>query len=262
MLIERCDDTYNIELEKYFTPHNQARAEFTNIASHEMKTSIQAILTYSELLQNKHDEFRESYVKAILRNALRLKMLSNNLGDLTKIDENILKLKKELLDLNLLILSIAQDFENMSRYHDNKQEMKVLVISPKHMFVEADKEKLEQVIFNLLDNAVKFTDKGTILIKLEDNLNENWTEITVTDTGLGIEDAIMPNLFNKFVTSSHNGTGLGLYICKNIIEAHDGKIWARNNANKNGASITCRIPTNHRLVNRNYTKFLNSETVS
>ena len=223
-----------------------ARTEFTNIASHEMKTSIQAILTYSELLQNKHDEFRESYVKAILRNALRLKMLSNNLGDLTRIDEKILKLKKERLDLNQFVSSMAKDFENMNRYHDHKQEIKVLVISPKHVFVEADKERLEQVIFNLLDNAMKFTDKGTILIKLEYSSDENWTEITVTDTGLGIDDKIMPNLFNKFVTSSYHGTGLGLYICKNIIEAHDGKIWAKNNVNKNGASITCRIPTNQR----------------
>ncbi len=251
-----------MELEKYLIPQNEARSEFTNIASHEMKTSIQAILTYSELLQNKDDEFRESYIKAILRNALRLKVLSNNLGDLTKIDEKILKLKKERFDLNLLVSSIAKDFENMVMYHDNKQEIKVRVISPMHIFVEADKERLEQIIFNLLDNAVKFTDKGTILIKLEESSDKNWTEITVTDTGPGIEDRIIPNLFNKFVTSSHHGTGLGLYICKSIIEAHDGKIWARNNADKNGASITCRIPTNQGLVNKNYTKFLNSESVS
>ncbi|MDE1816954.1 MAG: hypothetical protein KGI11_10400, partial [Thaumarchaeota archaeon] len=93
--------------------------------------------------------------------------------------------------------------------------------------------------------------------------DENWTEITITDSGPGIEETIMPNLFNKFVTSSyHGGTGLGLYICKNIIEAHDGKIWAKNNASKKGASITFRIPTNQELMNRDYTKFLNLETVS
>ncbi len=262
MLIERCDDIDSSELEKYFTPQNHAQTEFTNIASHEMKTSIQAILTYSELLQNKHDEFRESYVKAILRNALRLKVLSNNLSNLTRIDGKILKLKKEQVDLNLLVSSIANDFENMNRYHDCKQEIKVLVISSKHIFVEADKERLEQVIFNLLDNAIKFTNEGTIQIKLENISDENWTEITITDTGPGIEDTIMPNLFNKFVTSSYHGTGLGLYICKNIIEAHNGRIWAKNNANKKGASITCRIPTSQELTNRDYTKFLNLETVS
>ncbi|HJW20123.1 MAG TPA: HAMP domain-containing sensor histidine kinase [Candidatus Nitrosotalea sp.] len=262
MLIERCDDIDNSKLEKYFTPQNHAQTEFANIASHEMKTSIQAILTYSELLQNKHDEFRENYVKAILRNALRLKVLSNNLCNLTRIDGKILKLKKERLDLNLLVSSIANDFENMNRYHDYKQEIKVLVISSKHIFVEADKERLEQVIFNLLDNAIKFTNKGTIQIKLENISDENWTEITITDTGPGIDDTIMPNLFNKFVTSSYHGTGLGLYICKNIIEAHNGKIWAKNNTNKKGASITCRIPTNQELTNRDYTKFLNLETVS
>ncbi len=249
-----------MELEKYFMPENHIQTEFTNMASHEMKTSIQAILTYSELLQNRQDTFRESYVKAILRNALRLKVLSSNLGDLTRINEKILKLKKERLDLRLLVSSIAKDFENMRGY-DHKQEIKICVISPKHVLVEADKERLEQVIFNLLDNAIKFTDKGTIIVKLENISNENWTEITVTDTGLGIEDAIMPNLFNKFVTSSHHGIGLGLYICKNIIEAHNGKIWARNNVDKNGASITCRIPTNQEPLNRNYTKFLNSEMV-
>jgi len=261
LLVERCDSIDN-ELEKYFTPQNHVQTEFADIASHEMKTSIQAILTYSELLQNKHDEYRENYVKAILRNALRLKVLSNNLGNLTRINENMLKLKKERIDLNALVLSIVNDFENMNRHRCNKQEIKILVNASKHVFVEADKERLEQVIFNLLDNATKFTNKGTIQIKLENILDENWTEITVTDTGPGIEDTIMPNLFNKFVTSSYQGTGLGLYICKNIIEAHNGKIWAKNNANKNGASITCRIPTNHELMNRDYTKFLNLETVS
>lgn len=242
------------DLEKYFTVHDQT--EFVNMAGHEIKTSIQVILTYSELLQNKYDKSREDYIKAILRNALRLKMLTNNLSDLTKIDTNILKLKKEPFDLGTLILSLVEDFKNMSKCHELK--INITVQSPKHVFVDADSDRLAQVILNLLDNAVKCTKEGNISITLEEMQDENYILVSITDTGLGIDDKVKPKLFTKYATSSYNGTGLGLYICKNIIEAHGGKIWAKNNMNKNGATFSFKIPINHIYHTPSYTKFLNS----
>ncbi|CUR52264.1 Signal transduction histidine kinase, with phosphoacceptor and ATP binding domain (fragment) [Nitrosotalea devaniterrae] len=247
-------DTSYADLEKYFMTPTQT--EFVNMAGHEMKTTIQAILTYSELLQNKHDESREDYVKAILRNALRLKMLTNNLSDLTKIDANILKLKKETFNLRTLVLSLVEDFRNMSRCHELK--ISITVQSPEDIFVNADAERLSQVILNLLDNATKFTREGDITITLEERQGENCIFLSMTDTGIGIDQSIAPNLFSKFVTSSNNGTGLGLYICRNIIEAHEGQIWVKNNRDKNGATFSFKIPINNTDSNTRYTKFLNS----
>jgi len=225
------------------------------MAGHEMKTSIQAILTYAELLQDKHDRHREDYAKAILRNASRLRMLSNNLTDFTKIDLDMLRLKKERFDLGTLISSLVEDFRNMNRHHEAK--IKIAVHYQKQVYVNADSERLAQVILNLLDNATKFTKNGDISIKLESQ-EDNYLLVAITDTGPGIDDSVKPNLFTKFATSSHSGTGLGLYICKSIVEAHGGRIWAENNGDKNGATFSFKIPINMDNSNTNYTKFLNS----
>ena len=261
MQVEKYNTNHNIgqnqdiqreELEKYFTV--QTQTEFTSIAGHEMKTSIQAILTYSELLQNKHDKSREEYIKAILRNAQRLKLLSDNLTDFAKIDSHVMKLKKEQFDIAALVATLVKDFESMNKYNESK--IKITVQSPKQVFVNADAQKITQIILNLLDNAVKFTSYGKISIKLEQD--ENYVQVTMTDTGSGIDDKIKLDLFNKFTTSSCSGTGLGLYICKNIIEAHGGRIWAKNNKCKNGATFSFIIPSHQTHYNLYSTKFLNS----
>jgi len=261
LLVENRNNTYHKinqetsrdELERYFS--SQVQAEFVSMAGHEMKTSIQAILTYAELLQDKHDRHREDYAKAILRNASRLRMLSNNLTDFTKIDLDMLRLKKERFDLGTLISSLVEDFRNMNRYHEAK--IKIAVHYQKQVYVNADSERLAQVILNLLDNATKFTKNGDISIKLESQ-EDNYLLVAITDTGPGIDKNVKPNLFTKFATSSHSGTGLGLYICKNIIEAHGGRIWAENNSDKSGATFSFKIPINRDNSNTNYTKFLNS----
>jgi len=142
LLVENRNNTYHKinqetsrdELERYFS--SQVQAEFVSMAGHEMKTSIQAILTYAELLQDKHDRHREDYTKAILRNASRLRMLSNNLTDFTKIDLDMLRLKKERFDLGTLISSLVEDFRNMNRHHEAK--IKIAVHYQKQVYVNAD----------------------------------------------------------------------------------------------------------------------------
>jgi two-component system sensor histidine kinase VicK len=112
------------------------------------------------------------------------------------------------------------------------------------IFVEADRERLIQVISNLLDNAIKFTNDGTISIITEQR--DSQVVVSIKDTGTGIDSEILPRLFSKFVTKSERGgTGLGLFICKSIIEAHGGKIWAKNNNiydGKKGATFTFSLP--------------------
>ncbi|HYZ95128.1 MAG TPA: ATP-binding protein, partial [Nitrososphaeraceae archaeon] len=124
-----------------------------------------------------------------------------------------------------------------------------------NVFLIADKERLLEVISNIMDNAIKFIEKeGSIYfhVKVEetennddnDLANGNHVLITIKDTGIGISEEIFPRLFTRFASKSINGTGLGLYISKSIIEAHGGKIWAENNKNGNGATFTIRLPLN------------------
>jgi signal transduction histidine kinase len=109
------------------------------------------------------------------------------------------------------------------------------------IILDIDKNRINQVMSNLVSNAVKFTEEGTISINVETSAKE--VLVTVRDTGPGINPKIVPKLFTKFSSDSQGGTGLGLYVSKNIIEAHGGKIWADNNVgNGKGASFYFTIP--------------------
>jgi two-component system, OmpR family, sensor histidine kinase VicK len=100
------------------------------------------------------------------------------------------------------------------------------------------------VIDNLPNNSVKFTKEGTIVTSVKEGMDQQRHEliVSVKDTDIGIDPDILPKLFSKFVTKSYHGTGLGLYICKAIIEAHDGKIWAENNVVDKGATFRFSLP--------------------
>jgi two-component system, OmpR family, sensor histidine kinase VicK len=110
------------------------------------------------------------------------------------------------------------------------------------VFIDADKSRLTQVIFNLLMNAFKFTKEGIITINAEKK--EDHVLVSIKDTGSGIDPEIMPRLFTKFATKSEEGTGLGLFISKGIVEAHGGRIWAENSekSDKRGAVFTFSLP--------------------
>ena len=121
--------------------------------------------------------------------------------------------------------------ENKKLLEGNKQKKIKLEQSSNgdNIVVKADSEMLNQVVSNLLGNAIKFTQSGEISVNVaKDDANQQIT-VSVTDTGQGIDPEIMPRLFTKFATKSIAGTGLGLYISKKIIEAHGGRMWAENN---------------------------------
>ncbi|HEX7143608.1 MAG TPA: HAMP domain-containing sensor histidine kinase, partial [Nitrososphaeraceae archaeon] len=214
--------------------HDKMQKEFINIASHEIKTPLQAILSASQLLQM-YPERQKKFASAIQRNAIRLQRLSNDILDVAKIESRSLKLNKELLDLNQVISNIVEDYKTLI-IKDNHSVK--LYFKPFHhaLFVEADKERIAGVISKLLSNAIKFTKKGEIFVSIEkENNNTNpYALVTVKDTGEGIDPEILPKIFSKFITKSFEGLGLGMYIAKNIVEAHGGKIWTENNNNKNG----------------------------
>ncbi len=214
--------------------HDKMQKEFINVASHEIKTPIQAILTFSQLLQ-RYPERQTEFTPAINRNSLRLQRLANDILDVAKIESRTLTLNKEIFDLNEVILNIIKDYKSIIV----KENYKVILLfypSKEVLLVEADKERIAGVISNLLSNAIKFTKEGEIFVsteKVDNNSNNPYALVAVKDTGVGIDTEISSKIFSKFITKSFDGLGLGLYISKNVVETHGGNIWAENN-NKNG----------------------------
>jgi len=218
-------------------------SESINIASHEMRTPIQSILTHAEFLYNRPKKNTKEYAEIIFRNAMRLQTLCNNLLDVNRIERQTLKLEKEKFDLTELISCVIQDFTSLINNSPcDTKNIKLLFESTGEIIVDADKDRISQVITNLVDNAFKFTEEGSIKITLEKK-DEETAVITVKDTGSGIDSYVLPDLFSKFTTISVKGIGLGLFVSKNIIEAHGGKIWAKNNSDGKGTSFIFIIPT-------------------
>jgi signal transduction histidine kinase len=217
--------------------------EFINVAAHELRTPIQPILGLSEVLYAKiKDTEQRQLLDTITRNAKRLQRLTDDILDVTKIESQSLKLSKERFNLNDLISNIIDGYRNY--IEKDKVEVKLLYEpnNKDNIYVEADRGRLIQVISNLLGNSIKFTKEGTICIITEDK--DNQVVVSVKDTGTGIHPEILPRLFSKFVTKSFQGTGLGLFICKSIVEAHGGKIWAENNSDRKGAMFAFSLPIN------------------
>jgi signal transduction histidine kinase len=223
--------------------------EFINIAAHELRTPIQPILGLSEIVSTNLNGEQREYMDIIRRNARRLQKLTQNILDVTKIENRSLSLNKEPVNLNDMISKIVEENARHIKGTENGHSVKLThSCSKKSIIVEADRERLNQVISNLLVNAIKFTKEGTISISAQENIesikNSNIQEVIVTvkDTGSGIDPEIVPNLFSKF-TTSEQGTGLGLFISKNIIEAHGGKILAKNNPDgERGTTFTFSLP--------------------
>jgi signal transduction histidine kinase len=215
--------------------HDRMQREFINVAAHELRTPTQAIIGYSELFYIR-PESREEAMKAIARNAERLERLTSGILDVTRIEGQKLSLKKEKFNLSEAISSAVEDAK---RSVDNSN-IKFEYYTQRNIVVDADRERISQVISNILNNAVKFTKQGTIYIS--EDIQDGQAIVSIKDTGTGIDPEIMSMLFTKFTSKSQTGTGLGLFISKSIIEAHGGRIWAENNNDGKGATFTFRLP--------------------
>jgi signal transduction histidine kinase len=225
--------------------HDKLQKEFINMAAHELRTPIQPILGLADVLRDYvSDSHQSKLLDVIMRNARRLQRLSCDILDVSKIESSLLKLSKSQVDLNEKIKNVISDVENC--YDDGNNSNVKIIFEPKEtIIVYADKDRIHQVLSNLLNNAIKFTKNGTETINnhIANGSNNNANNdkkavVTIMDTGSGITPEIMQKLFSKFVTTSSHGTGLGLFISKGIIEAHGGRIWAENNSNGVGSSFS------------------------
>lgn len=254
--------------------HDKMQREFINIAAHELRTPTQAVLGYSEILkqQTREENRQNEMIDAIHRNATRLQRLANDILDVTRIESQTLKLRKERFNLNDVLSHVVNDYKN--EINKNNPQISISydpAIEPGNgrPLIMADKERVIQVVSNLINNAIKFTTQGTISVSAkiireneemrtknkdrqtpEDHmigtdkeirrLDNGQVLVSIKDTGSGIDSEIVPKLFSKFTTKSLKGTGLGLFISKSIVEAHGGKIWAENNDRCDGNHMYSR----------------------
>jgi two-component system sensor histidine kinase VicK len=265
------------------TRDDKIQDEFINIAAHELRSPAQSIFGYTELMltdpEYKQLDKKEGYLDAIYRNSLRLTNLTTELLDISRIENQTLHLYKQEFKLNDVIFSVIQDIQKQRQgqtlavIKDSGARIMYSSKTPNPLkkeeqsigdddndnnnnsddiFVEADKERITQVLTNLLDNALKFTkenDAISIVVEVTEDNQSNTAEviIRIKDSGVGIDPEILPFLFTKFCTkpppaSRIRGTGLGLYICKWIVEAHEGRIWGYNNTHDKGATFLFSLP--------------------
>ena len=227
------------EANEQLKTHDKMQKEFINIAAHELRTPTQAILGYSELMEQSNPQDVKTAAAAILRNANRLKRLTDDILDITRIESQSLNLIIERFDLNEKIVNVIQDTRSSNQSNDSPTEI-IFERAEEALPVYGDKVRIFQVLSNLLRNAMKFTRNGNISIRAEQK--DGYAIVNVKDNGTGIDPEIIPRLFTKFASKSQTGTGLGLFISKSIIEAHGGKIWAENNKDGTGATFGFALP--------------------
>jgi signal transduction histidine kinase len=226
--------------------HDKMQKDFINVAAHELRTPIQPILGLAQVLRSRRDKANNNdkevaeevyLLDVMIRNAKRLQRLAEDILDVTKIESHSLILHKEKFNLIDLMYEVIQDFKNQI----NNGKVKLIHEFDKDfIFVEGDRSRISQVVYNLLGNSLKFTKEGAISIIVEKK--DSQAIISIKDAGTGIDYEILPRLFSKFASKSFEGTGLGLFISKSIIVAHGGKMWAENNADGRGATFSFNLP--------------------
>jgi signal transduction histidine kinase len=234
----------NIRLEH----ESKEKSAFLAAMSHELRTPLNAIIGFSDIMMQgmggKLNETQKDYVKDINNAGEHLLIIINDILDLSKVEAG----KMELLIEKFSLHELLEETLTLIKIKAMKHHIKIIQdIDSQLEFMDGDKQKIKQVLFNLLSNAEKFSkeDGGTITIAVKKI--DGMVRFCVSDTGIGIEEKNMNKLFKEFqqldsgVTRKYGGTGLGLAISKKIVELHEGKIWAQSTYGE-GSSFTFSIP--------------------
>ncbi|TXT61833.1 MAG: putative Histidine kinase [Promethearchaeota archaeon] len=228
---------------------DQIKNEFIQYATHELKTPLISIGGYVDYILVKHHEDLNPEIKndlnIVRKNVFRLEKLMNQLMDVMKIEEKKLSIQLTESNINKLVEDCIKELS----FQTHKKEIEIINKIDNSLVLEIDPERLFQVFSNLLSNAIKFSPpKSEILIDVKKE--SDFYLFTVKDSGIGIENGEIENLFNKFEKVrnpladklNEEGTGLGLYISKGIINAHKGKIWISSKGRNKGTTVYFTLP--------------------
>jgi two-component system sensor histidine kinase VicK len=242
---------------------DRVKDEFVNIAAHELRNPISPIIVSADfamedirkLKEGKGDDVTldslEENIHIIARNATKLHKLSEDILQVSKIESGTFSLRLDQVDLKALCEMAVQDtkkrIESENKPLDVRLDYKIASYGSGGVAIFCDSSKINQVLHNLLDNAIKFTDKGTIAMSTAMH-DESTIIFKIEDSGVGIDREIKNRIFDKFASKSNGGTGLGLYVSKKIVEAHGGKIWGSDNPTGIGAIFSFTLPTDMRAI--------------
>lgn len=220
------------------------KSEVISAISHELRSPLASIKGWTSTLLRRWDKFgdeeKKHFLMTIEIDTDRVARMINELLDLSRIETGRLQLRRRMLDVSEIADRVLHRLSALSDKH------KIVVELPEalpHVF--ADSDKIEQVLTNLVENAVKYTDGGTITVEAAPR--DGLLDVVVSDEGEGISEKNRLSVFGKFFrledrTSNPSGTGLGLYLAKGLIEAHGGTIWVEE-ASSGGAAFTFSLPT-------------------
>ena len=244
--------------------HDKMQKEFINIVAHDLRTPLTPIIGLTEYVRDKtKDVHHMELLDRVVKDAKKLSYLNEKILDVTKFESKLFKPNKEVFSLNELIVNVIKELEHIL---DDAKKIKFEYHFDTEYLVDADSRRIGQVISNVIDNSIKSileqgTGRGVISISTsiekitstlpnlgDDYYPQHMIIVSIKDTGIALDNEILPRLFTKFATKSFQGTGLGLYLSKNIIEAHGGKIWAENNKDRFGATVSFSLPLTNKVI--------------
>ncbi len=230
------------------TELDKLKSQFLSFASHQLRTPLTTIKWHAQLLlEGTGGELPEKAKETIFKmedSANKLVELVNEFLNLRKLEEGKMEYTFETIDINKLVAEIVESLQQIAIH--KKLELTFTGL-PSPILCSLDRQKFTQVIQNLVDNSLKYTDTGSVRVSIELTTNKH-ARILVTDTGHGIDPSIIDKLFEQFMRDKADavkieGTGLGLYIAKQIVEAHHGKVWATSPGLKKGSAFIVELPT-------------------
>jgi len=226
---------------------DKAKSDFISIASHQLRTPLTAIKGFTSMIlegsYGRTTKVVHDKLEKIYESSERLIRLVNDLLDLSHMEGGKMEFNFQKINFTQMVKSVCEELDIQAQ----KKKLKLIVtLSDPELFVKADEQKLRQVVMNLVDNAIKYTEKGKAEVFLKER--DGKIEFSVKDTGMGMKPEEIANLFQKFVRGSEashyhtEGAGIGLYVARQLIEAHQGRVWAESEGEGKGSTFLVEVP--------------------
>lgn len=228
---------------------HEIREDFIRVAAHDLRNPIQPILMAAEMARRNPSQ-RDLALDIVVKEAKRLKHLANDLLDVSRIESGVVQYDKRKVLATDVVNEIIEEAKLSAGDGSDTNGVSIAgqILHDDDLTLDIDRSKIIQALSNIVNNSIKFTRQGTISIESRVNERKQF-EIRVIDSGPGIPEEVLPKLFEKFATMTpdksavkHQGTGLGLFICKSIIAAHGGSVTATNNGVVRGATFVVSLP--------------------